>query len=137
MLDALLRRFALPGLQAVAEALFPANDYGAPDFAATDLVPRTLGYLEELPLRQRRLLLLLFAAVELASPFLIPGFRRFSRLPVERRERAVRAWRGSSFLPVRILGDALKATTTLLYMSHPVALAYIGARPACLPPEPS
>ena len=34
-------------------------------------------------------------------------------------------------MPLRLLGDALKATTTLIYMSHPLALAYVGAYSTC------
>ena len=129
-----LERSAHQGLAATAEALFPENGYGAPDYKTTDLVPRTLAYLEELPAPQRRLLLALFALVELAAPFLIFGFARFSRLPRARRETAVRDFRQSRLLPLRLLGDALKATTTMIYMSHPAALAHIGSYAACARP---
>jgi hypothetical protein len=124
-------RRALDGLEAVAEALFPQNDYGAPDFEATELVRRTLEYMDVLPGDKRRLLVALFALTELAAPLLVPGFSRFSRLPVQVREEAVRRFRQSRFLPVRLLGDALKATTTLIYMSHPLALSYVGAYSTC------
>jgi hypothetical protein len=127
-------RHALRGLSAAAEALFPENGYGAPDHETTELVPRMLSYLRELPAPQRRLLLALFALVELGAPFLIFGFCRFSRLSVARRETAVRAWRQSRLLPLRLLGDALKATTTMIYMSHPAALAFVGAYAACARP---
>lgn len=121
--------FALAGLTGSAEALFPPNDLGAPDYRATEVVPRTLAYLRALPARQRRLILLLFAFVELSAIFLIPGFRTFSRHSVTRRENAVRGYRTSRFLLVRLLGDAIKATLTMMYMSHPLALEYIGSRP--------
>jgi hypothetical protein len=124
-------RSAEAGLRASAEALFPENDYGAPDFRATDLVGRTIEYLDALPAEQRRLIVLLFAFVELGALFLVFGFRRFSRIPVARREAIVRAWRRSRLLPLRLLGDALKATTTMIYMSHPAALAYVGVYSAC------
>jgi hypothetical protein len=127
-------RSALSGLRATAEALFPENDHGAPDHLTTALVPRTLEYLGELPLPQRRLVTALFALVELAAPFLILGFSRFSKLSVRRRETAVRAWRRSRLLPLRLLGDALKATMTLMYMSHPAALAHVGAYAASARP---
>jgi hypothetical protein len=120
-------RVARDGIEATAEALFPANDYGAPDYEGTDLVRRFLEYLADLPARQRLFIVALFVLVELGAPFAVPGFRRFSRLPVERREQAVRSFRKSPLLPVRIVGDALKATLTLLYMSHADVLAYIGA----------
>ena len=127
MLERFLQRHAEAGLSATAEALFPVNELGAPDFRATDLVARTLDYLALLPARQRRLLILLFVLVELGAPLLVFGTRRFSRLPVGERERAIRGFRGSSFLPVRVVGDALKACLTMMYMSHPAALAYVGA----------
>jgi len=126
--DSLLERLAKEGLGAAAEALFPSNDYGAPDYRETELVARTVEYWGLLPLRQRRLLVLLFACVELASVLLIRGGRRFSRHPAPAREVAVRAWRRSSLFPLRILGDALKASLTVLYMSHPAALAHVGAK---------
>jgi hypothetical protein len=127
-LESFVERHARRGLAAAAEALFPANDNGAPDHRETELVPRTLEYWGLLPRRQRRLLVLLFACVELASPLLLPGWRRFSGRPIEAREAAVRRWRRSSLFPLRILGDALKASLTVLYMSHPAALAHVGAR---------
>jgi hypothetical protein len=127
VLEGFFMRRAVDGIAASSEALFPANAIGAPDYRATDMVRRTLEYLTLLPRPQRRLLLTLFVVVELGTPVLTLGFRRFSRLPVERRELVVRHWRRSRFLPLRLLGDALKATTTMLYMSHPAALAYVGA----------
>jgi hypothetical protein len=134
MLETFIMRRAEEGLAATAEALFPVNDHGAPDFRTTELVRRMYDYWDELPKPQRRLLVLLFALVELAAPLLVLGFRRFSRLPAPRREAAVRAWRRSRVLPLRLLGDALKASTTLIYMSHPAALAHIGMYSACARP---
>jgi hypothetical protein len=131
MLERLLLHFAEAGLSATAEALFPINELGAPDYRTTELVPRMLDYLRLLPARQRRLLLSLFAFVELAAPILLVGFGRFSRLSVGRRERAVRRFRNSSWPLLRLVGDALKASTTMLYMSHPAALTYVGAYPGC------
>jgi hypothetical protein len=124
-------RRAMDGLEAAAEALFPVNDYGAPDFLTTELVRRTLEYLDELPPDKRRLLLALFAVTEFGTLLVWPYFTRFSRLSPARREAAVRGFRSSSFLPLRLLGDALKATTTLMYMSHPSALSYVGAFSSC------
>jgi len=126
-----LERRAQDGLSAVVEALYPENDYGAPDYRTTEMVPRTLEYLRELPEAQRRLLTLLFVFVELSAPLLVLGFRRFSKLPVAKREAVVRAWRRSKIPPLRLVGDALKATTTLIYMSHPAALAHVGMFSAC------
>src|SRR5438105_4957298 len=88
-------RTAVDGLRATVEALYPVNDYGAPDFRTTDMVSRTCVYWGELPARQRRLLMALFVLIELAAPLLVFGFKRFSRLSVERRETAVRDFRRS------------------------------------------
>lgn len=135
VLEGFFMRRAVDAIAASSEALFPANAIGAPDYQATDMVRRTLEYLTLLPRAQRRLLLTLFVVVELGTPVLTLRFRRFSRLSVERRERVVRGWRRSRFLALRLLGDALKATTTMLYMSHPAALAYVGAPSAGEPPR--
>lgn len=124
-------RIVVAGVAAAAEAMFPINDFGAPNFRDTDIVPRTLDYLAALPNTQRRLIKLLFAFVELAAPILCGGFGRFSRMSVPRREAAVRGFRSSRFQLLRLLGDALKATLTMMYMSHPLALAYVGEKPEC------
>ena len=116
MLDRILFHYAEAGLSATAEALFPVNMAGAPDYRTTELVARMLA---------------LFALVELAAPFLIGGFSRFSGIPVEAREQAVRRFRQSEVAPLRLIGDALKASTTMMYMSHPAALAYVGVSSGC------
>jgi hypothetical protein len=126
---------ARDGIAATAEALFPANDYGAPDYRATELVPRMLAYLDDLPAKQRRMILALYVLVELLAPVLVLCTCRFSKLPVARREAAVRDFRRSRLLPLRLIGDALKATTTIIYMSHPSALAHIGMYSACEHPD--
>lgn len=128
-------RSAELGLRATVEALYPRNDFGAPDFETTDMVRRTLEYWAELPVRQRRQLMSLFVLVELGAPLLVRGFRRFSGLSVSRREQAVRDFRNSKLLPLRLLGDALKASTTVMYMSHPAVLAHIGMYGACERPK--
>jgi hypothetical protein len=141
MIDGFLRSRARDGIAATVEALFPENGYGAPDYRTTDLVARLLAYLDELPAKQRHLILLLFIAIELFAFILVPCTCRFSRLPVERREETVRRFRASRFVAIRVIGDALKATTTLIYMSHPAVSEYIGMRererePADASPRP-
>jgi len=131
MLERILFHYAEAGLSATAEALFPVNAEGAPDYRTTELVARMLDYWRLLPARQRRLFLALFTFIELAAPFLIPGFSRFSALPVQVREEAVRRFRRSDVMPLRLIGDALKASTTMMYMSHPAALAYVGVSSGC------
>ena len=119
-------RIATDGIAASSEAVFPENDLGAPDWKSTEMVARTLEYLDELPPRPRRLLVPLFVFVELAAAVLLLRFTRFSRLPVVRRTRAIRAWRRSPLLVVRVLGDSLKATTTMMFMSHPLVIEHLG-----------
>lgn len=126
-----IARQLVTGITAASEGLFPPNDFGAPDYRDTQMVQRTLAYLQELPPPQRRLLTLLFIAVEWLAPLLLLFPRRFSRMPAAHRAHAVRTWRRSRFMLVRALGDALKAATTMMYMSHPKVVAYIGEHRAC------
>ncbi len=125
--DGFWLRRATDGIRATAQVLFPANDLGAPDWLATDMVGRTRLWLSELPPESRRLVTLLFIATELLAPLMVPSLGRFSRTPPERRLRALRRWRGTWFIPVRFFGTALEATMKMIYLSHPAAMGYIGA----------
>ena len=126
---------AQAGLRAMAEALFPVNEIGAPDYRDAAIVARTLTYMEELPPAQRRLLVFLFVFVELLAPLLVPCMRRFSSLPVEERTAAIRRWRSSRMVAYRYLGDGIKATLTMMYMSHPAVLSHVGAFKTCSNPH--
>ena len=122
---------ALPSIAALSEATFPENDIDAPDWRSTKMVERTVEYLDELPPPQRRLLLALFLFIEYATPLLLLCFSRFSKLSAKRRTDSIRGWRRSSFFPFRVLGDSVKATTTMIYMSHPSVIAHIGEYRVC------
>jgi hypothetical protein len=122
---------ALPSIAALSEATFPENEISAPDWKSTCMVDRTVEYLGELPPAQRRLLLLLFLFVEYAALVLVFGFCRFSKLNPSRRTAVIRGWRRSRFFPLRMLGDAVKATTTMMYMSHPSVIEHIGEYRVC------
>src|SRR5688500_622461 len=122
---------AVDGIHAAAEALFPRNELGAPDFEDTALVIRTLEYLALLPAPQRRLIELLFIFVELVLPLSGGRMRRFSRLPVPVRLDLVRRCRASKIYPLRLIGDSIKAVLTVMYMSHPQVLRHIGMFSAC------
>jgi hypothetical protein len=128
-------RISADGLRATVEALYPENDYGAPDWRTTEMLPRTFEYWSELPRRQRRQLMALFILIELGATLFMFGFKRFSRHSVSRREGAVRDFRRSWLLPLRTLGDAMKASTTVIYMSHPAVLAHIGMYSVCENPD--
>jgi hypothetical protein len=125
MASGFLERRLTDGVRAASQGLFPENDLGAPDWRDTEMVRRTLAYIEELPPTQRRMLVFLFVFVELAAPLLLLTPRRFSKLSPEQRAAAVRGWRKSRFYLLRLLGDALKASTTMMYMSHPRVVAHI------------
>ncbi len=118
-------------IHAVSEALFPKNSINAPDFEETELVSRTLEYLDELPPAQRRLLMTLFIFLELATPLLALYPARYSRLSVERRTALVQGWRRHWFQPFGWLGDALKATMTMMYMSHPSVIRHVEGFKTC------
>jgi hypothetical protein len=126
-------RHADAGIQAACESLFPENDFGAPDWRTTEMVPRMHAYLEELPGKQRRLLVALFFTVEVAAALLTGT--RFSRKGVDDRAELTRRWRRSRWLALKLLGDALKATTTVIYMSHPAAMAHVGGFKTCSRPN--
>lgn len=112
-------------LPAACESLYPPNDQAAPDYRQTDLPQRMATYVDRLPPGQRRLLKLMFIGVEAASVALAP-FRRFSSRAANVRRRAVRRWRASSVLPLRLLGDALKSALQMVYLSHPDVIRFIG-----------
>jgi hypothetical protein len=122
------------GIAAASEATFPENDLGAPDWKSTEMVRRTFEYLDELPPPQQRLVKALFLFVELAAIVLAGRFRRFSKLPVKTRTGVIRRWRASRWLAFRVLGDAVKATTTMIYMSHPSVIRYIEEYRCCARP---
>lgn len=110
---------------AACEALFPVNTESAPDFEQTELVERTHAWVGGLPASQRKLVKLMFIGVELLAAIAGLG-RRFSRRSVASRESLVRRWRASGVLPLRLLGDALKSSLQMIYLSHPAVVRYLG-----------
>lgn len=116
---------------ATAEVYFPVNQVGAPDWQSTEMVPRTMAYLEELPPQTRSLLHLLFLVVEFLAPFLLAGLGRFSSRSLAFRERAIARWDSSGFFLFALLAEGLKAQLTMMYMSHPSAQHYLGAWKTC------
>lgn len=130
-----IRNRATDGLTAMAEVVMPENDFGAPDWRSTSIVPRTFEYLDELPPRSRAMLLLLFVGVELGAPFLLFCFSRFSCLSKERRLRAIEGWANSRFLAFTLIGDSIKAVLVMMYLSHPSVSDYMGEYKTCSQPE--
>lgn len=115
--------------------MFPGDDDGAPDWRQTQMVERTMSYIASLPTRMRRLVMLMYVAIELLAPVLFVGFGRFSRISAARRDRAMQRWRRSPLPHHRLLADALKAQLCMMYLSHPAVQAYIGAFKPC--PHPN
>jgi hypothetical protein len=126
-----IERLLAAGITGASEGLFPQNDFGAPDHRDAEMLERTRDYIDELPPQQGLMLVFLFVALELLAPFLLGMPRRFSRMTPTQRANAVRGWRRSRFFLLRVLGDAVKASTTMMYMSHPKVVAHIGEYRTC------
>jgi len=118
-------------VQATAEVYFPENDFGAPDWRETDMVERTILYLQDIPPNTRPMLYLLFFAVEWLAPFLLAGLGRFSKRSLPFRQRAIRRWNTWNFIVFRFLAEGLKAQLTMTYMSHPLVQEHMGVWKAC------
>lgn len=113
-------------IDAACEALFPKNDLGAPDFESTEMSKRLEGLIACYAPPQQRLMWLLFIFLELFAPMLLLKPSRFSRMSIEARTELIRRYRASSIYPIRLLGDAVKGVLTMIYMSHPSVLRFIG-----------
>jgi len=124
-------RLTRSGIAGVSEVMFPENTFGAPDWQTTQMVERTIDYLGELPPKMRRLVMLLFIAVELGAPFLGVGLGRFSRIGAERRLKVLLSWRNSRIVVFKLLADALKAQLCMMFLSHRDVQMYIEVWKAC------
>lgn len=119
------------GVGGAAEALFPTNDFGAPDWRDTRIIERTESYIEELPAPSARLIRLLFIALELLFPLLAPAFGRFSRLSLARRTRILEGWRTSNWHLLHQLFDAVRGLLAMMYLSHPDVVRHIKTVKVC------
>lgn len=126
-----LERTTRASVQAVAEVYFPENDLGAPDWKQTQMVERTMAYLMTIPPRNRRLIRILYMAVEWLAPLWLAGIGRFSKRSLAFRKRAVHRWQTWDFIVFRLLSDALKAQLTMTYCSHPAVQKYVGVWKTC------
>ena len=80
------------------------------------------------------MLYLLFTAVEFGAPILAGAWSWFSGLPVAKRTATMHRWRESRVFLIRIIGDGLKITLTMMYLSHPKVARYIGTYKSCARP---
>lgn len=113
-------------LRAAAEALYPPSHNGAPDAEATELARRDEAYIRALPPSSRLQVMALYVAIELFAPILAPGGSFFSWRTPARRLAAVQGWRHSRIYPLRLLGNAVHAQLSMIYLSHPAVVAFIG-----------
>jgi len=116
----------LAGFEAACEALYPENDVGAPTWRDTDMVARAGVLWDELPPEARLTLEAFFAGLELGGTALAPGLGRLSALAPARRLAMFNRMRRSRIWPLRVLAETVKSTTTMVYLSHPLALRYLG-----------
>jgi hypothetical protein len=114
------------GLRASVEGLYPPDPGGAPDGVTTDLYARHLAYIRSLPPSHRFLLPLLFFGIELLPLLLSPWAGRFSRRTPQARAALITSWREGRVFALRGLGDALRATLQMVYLSHPSVLRHMG-----------
>jgi hypothetical protein len=127
---ALLRQQALMGFQAVCEALYPDNDLGAPTWRDAEMVDRAATLWDELPPESALLLQALYASLELGGALLAPALGPLSKLPVAKRLALLKRLKSGPF-PLRFLAEAIKSSSTMVYVSHPRVTDYIGATKAC------
>lgn len=129
-----LRRLALAGFQAACEALYPDNDFGAPSWQTTDMVARAALLWDALPPQSRLMLEALYAVLELGGGALAPRLGRLSAMPIARRYDLFERIRKSRVWPLRFVAEAVKSSSTMVYMSHPDAERYVGVASLCLSP---
>lgn len=133
-----LRRAELATVSAAAEAVFPPGgaiacsglEAGIPDYVDH--------LLEQAHPRPRRLMRLLFFAIEHGTAiFPAPGgwrgFRRFSSLDLAQRIAVLEAWSGSRFFVRRLAFSSLRAILTLGYFAHPRVRDRLGFAPYAIP----
>lgn len=121
----------MSGIAGTAEVLYPENDFGAPDWRSTDMVSRTLRYVEDLPPHRSQLLGALFVAADVMLPLTLgerPGLRR---VPLTRRTEAFERWYKEPFSPMGQFVGALKATLAMTYFGHASVVRYIGQVTHC------
>jgi hypothetical protein len=126
-----LRRVALAGFGATAEALYPDNAIGAPSWRDAEMVARASQLWEELPPLSRLLLEGLYAGLEVGGAALVPGVGPLSRQSVARRYAMFARLKRSRLFPLRFLAEAVKSSSTMIYMSHPAVIRYLGISKAC------
>lgn len=130
-----VRHVARRGFVACVEAAFPEGHGHNPDWRMTELDTRFEPWLDALPPETRFMIEALYTTVELGGGILGARPMPFSLMPVKRRAELINHWRASHLVPLRFLGDAIKSSTAMLYMAHPLAMQRVGVTAACDHPE--
>jgi len=120
-------------LAAAAGATFPPGGAIARSAGEAGIVAYVDRWLGSLPARPRRLMRLLFAAMEHAT-LLFPapgrgGRRRFSALSAEQRVAALEGWAHSPLAPRRLVFASLRAILTMGYFGDPAVMRQLGLAP--------
>ncbi|MBM4353148.1 MAG: gluconate 2-dehydrogenase subunit 3 family protein [Deltaproteobacteria bacterium] len=116
-------------IRAIGETLLPAGGPVPPSSEDAGVATYIEDYLAKIPLRQSRLLRLLFSAIEYLP--LLTRFRRFSALPVEARAACLRAWERSRLYVRRAAFTSLRAVFTMAYLANEEVQRSLGMkRPA-------
>lgn|GEM_PF-2291547 len=127
-----LRKLALAGFQAVCEAFYPDNDFGAPSWRTTEMMTRVVTLWDALPPQSRLTLEALYAGLELGGAALMPWVGRLSGMSIDKRYKLFERMRKSRAWPLRFVAEAVKSSSTMVYISHPAAARYIGVPDVCL-----
>ncbi len=121
----------MSGIAGTAEVLYPVNDFGAPDWQSTEVVSRTLRYVEDLPPHRSQLLGALFVAADVLLPVVLGQRPGLARVPVAVRREAFARWFKEPYSPMGQLATALKATLAMTYFGHPSVMRHIGMVTHC------
>ncbi len=135
--NSFIMRRVTNGIRGLSEALYPVNDFGAPDWQDVDMVKRTYQNLFLMPPFQRFLLLVLYCVSEIVLPLLVPAIKPFSKVSLENRIKTLQRMKKSKIFFIRLFSEAIKAALQMIYMSHPTVLEYIGEYKHCpMPKDP-
>ncbi len=132
-----LARRELATLAAAADAIFPRGGPLEPSGADAGVGEWVDRFAAAAPAGQRRLMRLLFFAVEHAT-LVFPvargprGLRRFSAQPPDVRAAWLEQWRTSRLFARRLAFTSLRALVTLGYFADPVVLRALGLAPRAI-----
>ena len=122
------------GIRGAAEVLFPENAIGAPDWRSTQMVQRTVDYLDELPPHRGNVVSALFVAADVMLPVALVDVRRLPDVPLAKRRAGFERWYEAPYSALGQIVGALKATLSMVYFNHPDVVRHIGTVKPCARP---